>query len=298
MIQTNNHTNTIPLVSVIMPAYNAERYIAAAIESIMTGTFRHFQVIVVDDASTDKTAHIVKNLVKKYPGKITLIELTKNMNAGGDACANIALRHATGKYVARMDADDIAMPTRLEKQVAYLETHPDTFLVGGSAHVIDTRGHTIGKKLEPTNFTTIKKQFFSIHPLIHSTCMFRRFKKDGTPFMYRIKYTANNDYYTFFSLLCEGYQYANLPDMLLYYRVHTKSATFQNLRANFMNTLYIRMEMIRRYAYRPTIKDIVLLAAQSAVAFILPNSILRSLYMFMRGFKKQHISAAVLAKTA
>src|SRR5438105_3801141 len=117
--------NKQPLVSVIMPVYNAQEYVGEAIQSIMYQTYQNFEFIIVDDASTDTSVEIIKRYQQMYPGKIQLIQMKNNLNAGGDACANVALEHAMGKYIARMDADDFAHQSRLEKQVAYLEKHKD-----------------------------------------------------------------------------------------------------------------------------------------------------------------------------
>lgn len=318
-MQSQRKQKTTPLVSIIMPAFNAERFIVDAVESILNQTYQNFELIIVDDASTDGTLAIVRNYQKQYPEKIKVVSLHKNRNSGGDRCANVALSYAKGTYIARMDADDIAYPTRLAKQVAFLSSHPDVFLVGASADVIDEDGSIIGEKNEPTSDAAIKKLFFTVHPLIHPTCMYRRIlpplprhsrengnlekhsgssiilrmtkhkRQGGKPFRYAIRYNANNDYYTFFKLLSQGYIFANLPEKLLYYRVHTKSATFTNLKKNFMNTLKIRIRMMRKFGYQASVKDLLTLSLQTAIVLPLPNALLTNLYILARGFHKPQV---------
>jgi glycosyltransferase involved in cell wall biosynthesis len=285
-----------PLVSVIMPVYNAERYVAAAIESILQQTYQEFELIVVDDASTDSSASIIQAYKQHFSNKIRFIQLTKNLNCGGDKCANTALAHARGKYIARMDADDIAHPSRLAKQVAFLETHTDTFLVGTSAAVINKAGVVVGEKNEPLTHEQIKQSFFRVHPLIHPSCMFRRLQNNGQPFRYTIRYNANNDYLTFFTLLHQGYRFANLPEKLLQYRIHEQNSTFSNLKRNFMNTVKIRMHMINTYAYHASIRDIVILMAQTVIVFLIPNKILTKAYLLGRGFTKQQTTSHIHSK--
>ncbi len=117
----NKNKNQNPLVSVIMPVYNAGNFLMEAIESILNQTYQNFEFIIVDDASTDNSWKIIQKYAKKYPKKIKAFQLKKTLNRGGDACANFALKKAKGKYIARMDADDIAHPKRLEKEVDFLE---------------------------------------------------------------------------------------------------------------------------------------------------------------------------------
>jgi glycosyltransferase involved in cell wall biosynthesis len=278
-----------PTVSVIMPVYNAQDFLVESLDSIFDQTYKDFELIIVDDASTDNSWRIIQEYKKKHPKKIIARRLKKNLNCGGDRCANEALRLATGKYIARMDADDIAIKNRLEKQVAYLESHPRTFLVGSNAYVIDKEGTLLGEKLEPESTKAIYHAYFGFHPLIHPTCMFRRVVK-GNPFQYEIVYSANNDYYTFFKLLCNGAHFVNLPEKLLYYRVHGKNATFVNVKQKFLNATAIRYVMVTKYHYKPTVKDLLTLATQALVVFTFPEYVLMNLYFLAKGIKKPTIS--------
>jgi glycosyltransferase involved in cell wall biosynthesis len=281
-----NMKRNMPLVSVIMPVYNAGEFLVPAIESILNQTYKNFEFIIVDDASTDASWEIIKRYASRFPKRITAIRLAKNLNSGGDRCANEGIKKTRGTYIARMDADDIAVPERLAKQVSFLESRPEIFLVGSSAHVINANGKTVGEKIEPTTPREIKNMFFSVHPLIHPTCMFRRMITPTEPFTYYINYNANNDYYTFYRLLCSGYKFANLPEKLLYYRIHDSNATFKNLKGNFSNTVKIRVEMLRKYHLKASFKDVLLLLMQTAIVAVIPNSLLTQVYIMLRGFHK------------
>src|SRR3989344_358310 len=274
-----------PLVSVVMPVFNAGEFLTEAIESILHQTYKNFEFIIVDDCSTDGSWNVIKSYKKKHPTKINTIRLKKNLNRGGDSCANLAIKRAKGKYIARMDADDIAVIDRLEKQVKFLEENPDIFLVGSSAHVINAKNIIIGEKLEPQNHKDIYKSYARFHPVIHPTSMFRRLI-DKKKFFYQISYSANNDYHTFFKLICTGFKFANLEEKLIYYRIHSGNDTFINIKDKFMNTLKIRLKMFLRYNYKPSLKDVFTSLVQSILLFLLPERITKDLYLISKGIIK------------
>jgi glycosyltransferase involved in cell wall biosynthesis len=280
----NKNKNQNPLVSVIMPVYNAGNFLMKAIESILNQTYQNFEFIIVDDASTDNSWEIIQKYTKKYPQKIKAFQLKKTLNRGGDACANFALKKAKGKYIVRMDADDIAHPKRLEKQVEFLEKNKNVFLVGSNAWVIDKKGKKIGEKKVPTSYQEIYKQYFIFHPIIHPSVMFRKYIK-GKKFFYPKKFSANNDYYVFFNLLLSGFIFKNLEEKLLYYRIHGKNDTFSNMREKFFNTLKIRFLMVKK-GYEPDLKQWLTCFLQSFLFLLLPEKFLKFLYLISRGIIK------------
>jgi hypothetical protein len=184
-----------------------------------------------------------------------------------------------------MDADDIATPDRLEKQVAFLQQNPDIFLVGSNAFVINQDGDSIGEKKVPQKSEEIFKSYFTFNPLIHPAAMFRSHHPNGKPFRYTIKYSANNDLYTFFKLQCQGAQFENIPENLLYHRIHGGNDTFHNIKQKFFNTLKIRFEMIKTYGYEPSLKQIGTTLLQLSIILVLPNVVLKNLYLFSKGIK-------------
>lgn len=284
-----------PLVSVVMPVYNAERYVAEAIESILHQTYKRFELIIIDDQSTDDSLKIIKSYKRRYPSKIRVIQSEKNLNRGGDMCANLGIEVARGKYIARMDADDVAIPTRLEKQVAFLEAHKRVFLVGSSAFVINAKGKIVGEKLEPSSTHDIYKSYATFHPIIHPSVMLRR-KFKGYQFLYQINYSANNDYYTFFKLLCRGFIFVNLDEKLLYYRIHDKNDTFVNIKQKFINTLAIRLKMVFSFNYQPSVRDIAVSLIQAALLLLLPEEIVKNIYLITKGISKPKISLPVIKR--
>lgn len=272
----------LPLVSVVMPVYNAQKNLPASIESILTQTYKRFELIIVDDSSTDNSLKIAKSYKRRFRRKINIIISGKNLNGGGDMCANLGIERARGKYIARMDADDIAAPQRLEKQVDFLEHHRRVFLVGSNAYVINRRGSIIGEKLEPTRLSNIYRSYATFHPIINPTVMLRRvFKRDI--FCYQIRYSANNDYYTFFKFLCKGYIFANLPEKLIYLRIHDKNDLFIDMKKKILDTIRIRLEMVLNFNYKPSIKDLCINIAQGVILLLLPETAIKHLYMVISG---------------
>jgi len=125
-----------PTVSVLMPAYNAERYVAEAVESILQQTFTDFEFLIIDDGSTDRT----RSILEGYARTDDRIRFVSRPNTGYVVALNEMLESARGRYLARIDADDIAVPDRFARQVDYLESHPDCAVVSGRALVIDPDG--------------------------------------------------------------------------------------------------------------------------------------------------------------
>lgn len=272
-----------PLISVIMPVYNAQKYLSQAIASILNQTYQNFELIIVDDASTDNSWNIIQQYKKQFKRKIMAIRMPKNINQGGDGAGNIAFSYADGDYIARMDADDIADLTRLEKQVTYMENHPDCTVLGSSAIVIDKRGKKIGTKKTPQTHSDIYKNYFTFHPMIHPTLMIRRSHLPYTDIIYKLDMPSNNDYLTFFNLITSGKQFANLEEPLLKYRIHGKNDSLSRVKKAYKNTMNIRMKMVREKGYRPSIKAWFTIAIQSLVVSLLPERVLFIMYLCMRG---------------
>lgn len=121
----------MPLVSVVMPVYNSERFVAEAVDSILQQTLTDFEFLIVDDGSTDGSLGIIQDYAERDPR----IRITQHSeNRGVAAARNTGIARASGKYVAVMDSDDVSLPQRIEKQVTYLEAHSDIGAVGVGDH--------------------------------------------------------------------------------------------------------------------------------------------------------------------
>lgn len=159
-------------VSVLMPVFNAEAYLAQAIESILGQTFKDFEFIIVDDGSTDASPALLQHYARK-DGRIRLIS---RENRGIARTRNELLSQAQGEFVAMMDADDIALPDRLARQIAFLQHHPDVVCLGSSYQLIDEAGRLLLTCFAvPEEDTDIQRQLLTGCGGVHQpTVMFRR----------------------------------------------------------------------------------------------------------------------------
>lgn len=201
-----------PIISVIMPVYNAEPYLRLAIESILKQTFRDFEMIIVNDASTDASATIIRRYAKTDP-RIHFI--THDQNKGLPGALNTALSQAQGKYIARMDQDDISLPDRLKLQFQFLEAHKDITLIGGGYAPFNESGHRINI-FHPKSSIEIAWRFISNSYFCHPSIMFRsEALKDIGEYP-----NVGAEDFAFFSQFVQRYRCTNLQKILIHYREH------------------------------------------------------------------------------
>lgn len=269
-----------PLVSVVMPIHNAGKFLSESIDSILNQTYTNFELIIVDDASTDKSASILKRYQKKYPKKIRVYSLIHALGQSGDPATEFAISKAKGSYIAKMDGDDVAVPQRLERQVAYLEENKDIFLVGSHAEIIDQNGKKLGVKETPLTSKKIYNSFFLYCNVIHPTIMFRN---NFSGSFYKIKFPYFNEYYTFFKLMRQGKRFANIAEPLILYRIHGNNDTFSHTREKFKSTLRIRAAFIRECGYVPSLLQLIITFLQTVAVFALPQRVMISIYLLSKG---------------
>ncbi len=208
-----------PLVSVLLPVYNAERFIAAAVGSILNQTFGDLELIVVNDGSTDGSLAILERMAAAD----ARVGLISRPNTGYVPALNEALAVARGDLVARMDADDVSLPTRLERQVAYLADHPDCVMLGTHVAQMDADGAVIGPMSdvqfghEAIDRALMNRGWSVVHPTIMARAWAVR-QVGG----YRPELCPNEDHDLFLRLAEVG-RVENLPDVLLHYRKHAAS---------------------------------------------------------------------------
>lgn len=275
-----------PLVSVIMPAYNAGKYVGKTIESILNQTYQNFELVIVDDGSTNGTVELLQSYQKRYPKKIKLYRFDKNR--GESFSANYAFKNAQGEFIARMDADDIAKPDRLATQVVFLLKNPRVIVVGSQAEVIDRNGVVIGKKFFPVTHDKIYEKYAILHPMLHSSCMIRRSLLPNDESLYEDIYEPNDDYYTFFRLLCYG-NFANINKPLVQYRVHGQNKSLTNPKSKFFNSVKIRLAAIRNGWYKPTRFVYIVMIVQIIAITIMPEKLIVPVYTFLRGMHSPKI---------
>ena len=200
-----------PKVSVILPVYNAQEYLEEAVRSILDQTLIDFELLLINDGSTDKSPEIIKRFAK-IDHRVVPIDIIPNK--GLVNALNTGLEKAKGQYIARMDADDISLPDRLLNQFRYLESNRDIYLLGTWAYAIDENGFQLRKirvNMSRRNYhTRIVQGIAPIHPSI-------MFRNDGLV-KYRAKAQYCEDYDMYLQLISQGKIIDTLPEYLLKYR--------------------------------------------------------------------------------
>lgn len=203
----------MPKVSVMMPAYNVEKYIGEAIESILNQTFQDYELIIIDDGSTDSTY----NIMEEYRRKHEKIRIFKNKeNKGLSFTRNRLLSLAKGDYLAILDSDDIAFPYRIEKQVNFLDKNPPVGLLGGAVEYFNDINNStkISKRLKGSDKIACRLLFQNVFG--QSTVMFR---KEFADLKYREEYPPAEDYDLWVRMSWQT-QTDNLADVMIRYRTH------------------------------------------------------------------------------
>lgn len=203
----------IPRVTVLMAVYNDEAHLSEAVTSILTQDFNDFELLIIDDASTDGSSAILRKLTLHDP-RIKVIRNDVN-NGLGQALA-LGVKEARGDYVIRMDADDLAVPGRLRRQVEYLDQHPQIDILGGGAVEIDYAGTVGPRRVMPLEHDRIVGSIWAC-PLIHPTVAFRR-RRVLAAGNYNPALRRRQDYELWFRCVREGLRFANLAEPLVYYR--------------------------------------------------------------------------------
>jgi glycosyltransferase involved in cell wall biosynthesis len=211
-----------PTVSVILPVYNAERYLTDAVESILGQTFKDFEFLIINDGSTDGSGAILD----RYAKQDSRIRLWHRENSGYVSALNFMLGEAKTGLIARMDADDVAMPGRFEVQVAALAEDPGLVLVGGQIELIDADSRRLGVLAQPLSHEEIDEFHLRGHTSVcHPMAMFRRdavLRVGG----YREELILAEDLDLWLRLAEVG-RLRNLPEVVLQYRVHDQSVSSQ-----------------------------------------------------------------------
>ena len=262
-----------------MPAYNAEKYISEAIESILNQTFTKFELIITNDASTDSTWMIIQKYAKK-DSRIRIYQNQKNLYIAENR--NLLVKLARGKYIAWQDADDISMPDRLEKQFKFMELNPQVGIVGGYLQFFEKRIIKSIRKYS-TNDKELRNNIFRFSPVAQPTAMIRRecFEKVG---LYNPKYPPAEDIDMSFRI-GTYYKFSNIPRVTLKYREHQDSATFDKLKKIELSTLEIRRNNNCKNGYRMTCVDRIYNLLQYLSIFILPGQLKISLF---NAFRNSH----------
>jgi len=241
--------NQTPEVSVLMPLYNGSRWLRQAIESVSAQTLRAHELIIIDDGSTDAGIEIAQEAAATDPR----ISIHRQAHLGICAALNKGIAQAHAPVLARMDADDIAHPTRLEQQLAFLKSNPGVAALGSWARIIDAQGRPLGQLTPETQPDHLRQILRRQNPFVHAAMMVRAaaVREAGG---YR-KIVEGAEDYDLWLRISERADVANLPEFLLEHRRHATSATRTRLLTQLLAARLARDAAERRHSARPDILD-------------------------------------------
>jgi glycosyltransferase involved in cell wall biosynthesis len=206
----------IPPITVLMPVYNAEAYIGQAIESILNQTFRNYEFIIINDGSSDKSDLVIQSFTDDR-----IVYRNHSQNQGLISTLNEGIAIATGKYIARMDNDDISVSTRLEKQYLFMESNPEIDILGSWFSEI---GSEIKKTL-PVNDAECKVKLLQSNVFGHPTMFIRKESVVREGLKYNSSFLHAEDYRLWTESAIKGLKLANFPEILLNYRVYPEQTS-------------------------------------------------------------------------
>lgn len=268
--------NTQPLISVLMPVYNAGEFLVEAIESILAQTYENWELLAVDGGSKDNSLEILK----KYTRKDSRIKIIQNGNHQGIGHSlNLAIPQTKGDYIARMDADDISLPNRFEEQIKLLEKNPHLVACGGQAEMIDEKSQVFAEKRFPTDPKVLRQMIMKMIPLQHPILMARA--KVLKKYRYLENLPTAEDVDMLFYLLSNG-DLGNVNKTIYQYRKADNSNAYQNVKKTFYITFFTRLRAIKKYCYRPTISGVLISMAQFILISLLPSKLVISLFETLR----------------
>lgn len=245
-----------------MPACNAQQYILDSIKSVQAQTIADWELIIIDDASDDGTREVVRQAANQDQ-RIHLHTNAQRLGLAGNRNRAVAL--AKGQFLAILDADDIAMPSRLEKQLDLLRDNQSILMVGSWAEVIDAHSQHLAWWRFPTQPDQLRAQFYLQFPIVHSSLTFRRSLIDTYGLGYQSEFEPAEDYDFCFRALKYG-QVALVPEYLTKYRLHRESASARSTAtvARILPALYQR-------EYSQLGIELTLVEAQVLARFLNPS---------------------------
>ncbi len=238
-------------VTVLMPVYNAESYLSIAIESVLTQSFHDFELIIVDDGSTDKSFEISK----KYAEQDSRIRIFRKDNSGISDTLNLGLSNARGEFIARFDADDIMLPNRLEIQFEFLRGNTTLGFCGSFLEFIDANGAVVGwSRPSPVTRAEFEKLISERRPITfnHPSIMCRKaVMVEVGGYDRSMEPTEDTDLFN--KILALGFEALIVPQFLLRYRLHSTSIGAQKVRKQIENRNFIAYNFYARLFQNPTV---------------------------------------------
>ncbi|MCA1469234.1 glycosyltransferase [Bradyrhizobium sp. IC3195] len=234
---------SVPSVSIVMAAYNASRYLRESVDSILAQTFRDFEFVIIDDGSTDDSAAIIASYADQR------VRLISHAHAGLVASLNRAVSEARAPLIARMDADDRALPNRLARQVAFLDNNPEIDILCTDVFIIAAEGKRVGQQVQlGVNNGLVRDGLLHrrrMKPIIHPSVMMRRQVIDSLGGYREFRYAEDHD---FWLRAVDRFNFARLNEKLLEYRIHDSGLSRTKLADHMTSSVMSEVEYLVKCA--------------------------------------------------
>lgn len=265
------------MVSVVLPVRNGEKFLEESLKSILSQSFKKFELIIVDDASTDSTPLIIKKFLK-LDGRIRAFRNSRQL--GVYRTLNRAISEASYDFVARADADDIMRSDRLEMEAECLKRHKQTVVVGSWTRLVDATGKVIGERKMPVKHKEIVEMMFYAMGMQGPTLMYNR-RLIPDKFTWQGEAKICDDLDLLFRLLPFG-KFANIPEYLVDYRIHSKNISLKNPKVTFWEAQEIRASAVTNLGYKPSLRARVMNLAEVVLIKFVPAGFIIHLYNVFR----------------
>ena len=236
-----------PLVTVLMPVYNGCLYLHEAISSVLDQSFTDFELLVVDDGSTDDSVRVIQSF---QDSRIRLLHNEKNY--GLITTLNIGIENSQGCYIARMDSDDISLPDRLDRQVSFMENNPQISVCGSWVRTIGERPGEVWNYMQ--NSDEIKCGLLFQNQLAHPSVIMRRSILENTSLRYDAVFKHVEDYQLWVAL-AKDTLLSNIPEVLVEYRIHANQVSVKHQLEQMINAGIIQFNQIRALGIKPTVQE-------------------------------------------
>lgn len=241
--------NNMPMISVIMPVYNSEKYLKESIESILNQTYKNLEFIIIDDGSTDNSLKIIQ----EYKLVDNRIKVITRENKGLIFSLNEGIALANGQYIARMDSDDISLSRRLEKQIRFLDERKDIDIVATHISAFGDASLEIKEQIERRynlfiNESNMEIKIFDDIPICHPSVMMRKSVLEQLQ-GYSNKYPCAEDYDLWMRALKQDFKLTTISEKLTKYRLHDNSKSFKDNKYNqtLIEYINIRLDYLEKY---------------------------------------------------
>ncbi len=278
--------NKTPLVSVVMPNFNGMPHVTTSVQSIINQTYPHWELIICDDGSTDTSYEALTDFAKQNP-QVHVYKNEKNLGNPQTRNRLFSLVSSDAKYIAVLDSDDLAEPTRLETQVRFLENNSDISLVGTAVTIINENGEAQGLRTYPETHREILKKIMVFDPFAQPSVLMRKSSLMLVG-LYDEELARCQDYDLFIRFVKAGFTTANLKEPLTKFRIHSNQGKYQNIRKAFMHSFKVRSRYLfsKQFFTLPGFFMWGIYLGGTISSFILPAQVYA--FLFNTLFVKRH----------